>query len=80
METFKEGFVGREKLLKAVLLKLQQSSGGLVVLTGKPGTGKSALMVSETHSVLYVSVAKHKTDNFSSLAVELFYSCTKPSV
>ena len=40
-----DNFVGRTKLLKEVGNIMKEHRTGLVLVTGKPGSGKSALMV-----------------------------------
>ena len=45
METHQTSFVGRSKLLKQCLNTLKEHPTGLMVLAGKAGTGKTALMV-----------------------------------
>lgn len=45
MESLRDGFVGRKTLLKQCTSTLQNSDTGLLVITGKHGSGKSSLMV-----------------------------------
>ena len=53
MVSRQEQFVGRKTLLKQCMENLGEMKSGLLVLAGKPGTGKSALMVSD-NVILYV--------------------------
>ena len=43
--SLRETFVGRHKLLKQAMEKLKTPETGLIMLHGKPGSGKSAFMV-----------------------------------
>lgn len=46
VENHRARFVGRKTLIKECLKKMSEmTSGGVISLTGKPGTGKSALLV-----------------------------------
>ena len=38
-------FVGRKKLVKDILKAITDMRSGVICLTGKPGTGKTALLV-----------------------------------
>ncbi len=46
LQSLQATFVGRKKLISAALQKLKAAAQGLVLVHGKPGTGKSAFMVS----------------------------------
>jgi len=45
VESLCDEFVGRKALLKQCTLALQSHNSGLLVVTGKHGSGKSSLMV-----------------------------------
>jgi len=45
MESLRDGFVGRKTLLKQCLSTLKSCDSGILVVTGKHGSGKSSLMV-----------------------------------
>jgi len=48
IESLCDGFVGRKTLLKQCISTLEQHNTGILVITGKHGSGKSALMVEKT--------------------------------
>jgi len=45
MESLRDGFVGRKALLKQCTATVESRNSGLLVVTGKHGSGKSSLMV-----------------------------------
>ena len=46
VERLRKVFVGRSKLRKECVKMMSDMSAGIIALVGKPGTGKSALLVS----------------------------------
>ena len=45
IESLRDGFVGRKTLMKECTSALHSNNTGLLVITGKHGSGKSSLMV-----------------------------------
>lgn len=58
MESRQQSFVGRKAQMKMCLDKINDMKSGLLVITGKPGCGKTSLMVR------YVDVEKCFTCSF----------------
>lgn len=46
VECYKERFVGRKNLIKECMKHINEKTANIIVLNGKPGSGKSALLVS----------------------------------
>jgi len=59
VESLCDGFVGRKMLLKQCMSALRSHTNGLLVITGKHGSGKSSLMVGIILLMSFVMFCMH---------------------